>query len=336
MTAPMVGKTYRFDMGWLRVRFTFVSPSQGRFVVEEGGGLTPNGHAETVALDLKEIRDDVYLNSWGEACGTTVTHVVDLANATVYANVTVDGTLYNFVGTFTEVTDVPIADRSAIGSGQTERTTEIVLTAMRELFADRDRTAAPGLRESTWDLQRIAAQDDLVFTHSIVHGWAPGPVAIVDIFRLENGRIVEHWDVVQDLVPTRSVPDGAPGHEPAQITSPSERTTAMNDQDQHEVTVRDNPDESRFDVFVEDTHAGLSAYKDLGETQRVFYHTVVFDEFGGRGLAGALTRTALSTSIQAGHRIVAVCPYVKKWLATHHDFDDATDPVGREHLRALR
>lgn len=115
MTVPMVGRTYRFDMGWLRLRFTFVSPSQGRFVVEEGGGLTPNGHAETVALDLRRIRDDVYLNSWAEACGTTVTHVVDLANATVYANVTVDGTLYNFVGTFTEVTDVPVAARSAIG-----------------------------------------------------------------------------------------------------------------------------------------------------------------------------------------------------------------------------
>jgi predicted GNAT family acetyltransferase len=110
----------------------------------------------------------------------------------------------------------------------------------------------------------------------------------------------------------------------------------MNDQDQQEATVRDNPGKSRFDVLVEGTHAGFSAYKDFGETQRIFFHTVVFDEFEGRGLAGTLTRTALSTSIQSGHRIVAVCPYVKKWLSTHHDFDDATDPVGREHLHALR
>jgi predicted GNAT family acetyltransferase len=110
----------------------------------------------------------------------------------------------------------------------------------------------------------------------------------------------------------------------------------MNDQDQQEVTVRDNPGKSRFDVLVGDAHAGFSVYKDFGETQRIFYHTVVFDQFEGRGLAGALTRAALGASIEAGHRIVAVCPYVQKWLSTHHDFDDATDPVSHEHLHALR
>lgn len=110
----------------------------------------------------------------------------------------------------------------------------------------------------------------------------------------------------------------------------------MTDQDPQEITVRDNPGESRFDVLVEGTHAGFSVYKDVGETQRIFYHTVVFDEFEGRGLASTLTRRALGASVQAGHRIVAVCPYVKKWLSLHHDFDDATDPVGRDHLRALR
>ncbi|RPF21348.1 GNAT family N-acetyltransferase [Myceligenerans xiligouense] len=108
----------------------------------------------------------------------------------------------------------------------------------------------------------------------------------------------------------------------------------MNDQ-QQEVTVRHNPDKSRFDVLVADTRAGFSVYKDFGETQRIFYHTVVFEEFGGRGLAGILTRTALDSSVQGGRRIVPVCPYVKKWLSTHHDFDDATDPVSPEHLRVL-
>jgi predicted SnoaL-like aldol condensation-catalyzing enzyme len=35
-------------------------------------------------------------------------------------------------------------------------------------------------------------------------------VVIVDIFCLENGRIVEHWDVVQDLTPTESTASGHP------------------------------------------------------------------------------------------------------------------------------
>lgn len=39
---------------------------------------------------------------------------------------------------------------------------------------------------------------------------------------------------------------------------------------------------------------------------------------------------------QAGRRIVAVCPYVKKWLTAHHDFDDAVDDASTKHLNALR
>ncbi|MEV1049048.1 hypothetical protein [Streptomyces sp. NPDC049916] len=102
MTHPLVGKTYKFELGQLKVRFTFDSPSQGSFVVEEGAGLAPDGHAETVKLDLRKLREGLYLNSWTEAGGATVTHVEDFANATVYSNVTVDGALYNFVGTIKE------------------------------------------------------------------------------------------------------------------------------------------------------------------------------------------------------------------------------------------
>jgi predicted SnoaL-like aldol condensation-catalyzing enzyme len=54
------------------------------------------------------------------------------------------------------------------------------------------------------EVKRTVAQGDLVAVHSryIKHAAdrASGRgQAVVDIFRLEHGRIVEHWDVVQEL-----------------------------------------------------------------------------------------------------------------------------------------
>jgi len=51
-----------------------------------------------------------------------------------------------------------------------------------------------------WKVVRSAAEEDLVFLHVHVTP-APGErgVAIAEIFRVENGRLVEHWDVIQAI-----------------------------------------------------------------------------------------------------------------------------------------
>ena len=51
-----------------------------------------------------------------------------------------------------------------------------------------------------WHVVRSAAEGDLVFLHVHVTP-APGErgVAIVEIFRVQNGKIVEHWDVIQPV-----------------------------------------------------------------------------------------------------------------------------------------
>ncbi len=57
------------------------------------------------------------------------------------------------------------------------------------------------------ELKRIAAEGDLVVTHShLIREPGDRGMAVVDIFRLENGRVVEHWDVVQE-VPEKSAND---------------------------------------------------------------------------------------------------------------------------------
>ena len=50
------------------------------------------------------------------------------------------------------------------------------------------------------EIKRVLADGDLVILH--VHAVrTPGTAgnAIVDIFRLDKGKVVEHWDVVQDV-----------------------------------------------------------------------------------------------------------------------------------------
>lgn len=53
------------------------------------------------------------------------------------------------------------------------------------------------LPDARWELIRTVAEDDLVVLHARFTP-APGapPYAIADIFRVRDGRIVEHWDVV--------------------------------------------------------------------------------------------------------------------------------------------
>jgi predicted SnoaL-like aldol condensation-catalyzing enzyme len=49
-------------------------------------------------------------------------------------------------------------------------------------------------------IKRIFADGDyvIVHVHSIREPGTRG-VAIIDIYRLEDGKVVEHWDVIQDI-----------------------------------------------------------------------------------------------------------------------------------------
>ncbi len=58
----------------------------------------------------------------------------------------------------------------------------------------------PGKEEPSGKIVRVIAEGDLVVLH--VHNFkfpAPRGSAVVDIFRVKDGKIVEHWDVGQDI-----------------------------------------------------------------------------------------------------------------------------------------
>jgi predicted SnoaL-like aldol condensation-catalyzing enzyme len=53
------------------------------------------------------------------------------------------------------------------------------------------------------NFQHIAADGDLVFLHIKTYGATGKITAIVEIFKVKDNHIVEHWDVIQD-VPDKS------------------------------------------------------------------------------------------------------------------------------------
>lgn len=50
------------------------------------------------------------------------------------------------------------------------------------------------------DIKKVIAEGDYVVTHSNLRN-EPGDLgmAVADFFRLKDGKIVEHWDVIQDV-----------------------------------------------------------------------------------------------------------------------------------------
>jgi predicted SnoaL-like aldol condensation-catalyzing enzyme len=66
-----------------------------------------------------------------------------------------------------------------------------------------------GIGESRLELKRVIADDDVVALH--YHVIPPGDdrgVATAAIFRVENGLVVEHWDVTQPVPPAGETPNG--------------------------------------------------------------------------------------------------------------------------------
>ena len=52
------------------------------------------------------------------------------------------------------------------------------------------------------------ADGDFVSIHGRYTGWGPKPMIAVDIFRVADGKIVEHWDVMQEEVPAAQSANG--------------------------------------------------------------------------------------------------------------------------------
>ena len=71
-----------------------------------------------------------------------------------------------------------------------------------------DAKARAGVHGLTYEPGMTVADGDLVMVHGRYTGWGPKPMVAVDIFRVENGKVVEHWDVMQEEVPASDTASG--------------------------------------------------------------------------------------------------------------------------------
>ena len=110
----------------------------------------------------------------------------------------------------------------------------IVLEVLKRAFIDRDPTVVeqyfganykqhnplipdgpsaiaqmiPTLTALTYEPGMAVADGDLVMVHGRYTGWGPKPMVEVDIFRVKDGKVVEHWDVMQEEVSAADTASG--------------------------------------------------------------------------------------------------------------------------------
>lgn len=86
-------------------------------------------------------------------------------------------------------------------------------------------------------------------------------------------------------------------------------------------TVRHEPDFQRFVATVHGKEAYV-VYEPRGDSQWVMSHTYTPPALRGKGIAGAVVRTALEAAREAGRSVVPMCSYVEGFIQRHPEFQD--------------
>jgi len=89
-----------------------------------------------------------------------------------------------------------------------------------------------------------------------------------------------------------------------------------------DVEVKNNPDENRYEAWLDGELAGIAVY-GLGPSTIVFLHTEVDDKFEGKGVGSALAKSALD-DVRAGgaYDVIPLCPFIKAYIERHPDYQD--------------
>ncbi|MER7544549.1 GNAT family N-acetyltransferase [Actinomadura sp.] len=85
--------------------------------------------------------------------------------------------------------------------------------------------------------------------------------------------------------------------------------------------ITDNAEKSRYEIRVDGDLAGFVEYEREGDAV-VLIHTEVDPAFEGKGVGSSLARGTLDDIRGKGGSVVPVCPFIKKWIGKHPDYQD--------------
>ncbi|MCD4533848.1 N-acetyltransferase [Nocardioides sp. cx-169] len=85
--------------------------------------------------------------------------------------------------------------------------------------------------------------------------------------------------------------------------------------------VTDNAEHHRFEITYDGALAGFAEY-ELTDGGIDLTHTVVRDEFEGKGIGGNLVKHALDEARDRGLRVTPTCAFVKSYIERHPEYGD--------------
>ena len=89
-----------------------------------------------------------------------------------------------------------------------------------------------------------------------------------------------------------------------------------------DVSVRNNPDEQRYEAVTPDGEVAGVALYERHQQVLVFTHTEVGPEFEGQGVGSALAAGALDDVRTEGLQVQPRCSFIRAYIERHVEYED--------------
>jgi uncharacterized protein len=99
----------------------------------------------------------------------------------------------------------------------------------------------------------------------------------------------------------------------------------VSDADETRSEIVDVPEKSRYELYRDGALLGFMDYSLDGDTF-IALHTEIDPAYAGHGIGGELVTQVLDRVRDTGLMVRPLCPFVKRFLQRHREYDDIVVP----------